>query len=82
MIEVGTDSGLVTHWKITSGVGAATRLGIWISFMIRIRLTTNWIVSDCDLGKVSVCTLSKDCVGLHMHMVGCVCVLNFGTKFF
>ena len=84
MIEVGTDSGLVTHWKITSGVGEPTRLGIyiWISFMIRIRLTTHWIFSDCDLGKVSVCTPSRDCVGLHMHMVGCVCVWNFGTKFF
>ena len=30
----------------------------------------HWIVSDCDLGKVSVYTPSRDCVGLHMHVVG------------
>ena len=40
----------------------------------RIELvTTHWVISDCDLGKVSVSTPSKDCVGLHMHVVGCVC---------
>ena len=38
-----------------------------------VRLTIHWIVSDCDLGKVIVYTSSKDCVGLHMHVVGCVC---------
>ena len=27
-------------------------------------LTVHKIVSDCDLGKVSVCTPSKGCVGL------------------
>ena len=27
------------------------------------RLTVHWIVSDCDLGKVSVCTPSRGCVG-------------------
>ena len=47
-----------------------------------IRLTTHWVISDCDLGKVSVYTSSRDCVELHMHVVGCVCVLNFETKFF
>ena len=31
----------------------------------------HWIVSDCDLGKVSIYTPSRDCVGLHMHVVGC-----------
>ena len=30
------------------------------------RLTVHWIVRDCDLGKVSVCTLSRGCVGLHV----------------
>ena len=50
--------------------------------MTWIRVTTHWVVSDCDLGKVSVCTPSRDCVGLHMHVVGCVCVWNFGMKFF
>ena len=34
------------------------------------RLTVHWIFSDCDLGKVSVYTPSKDCVGLCMHVVG------------
>ena len=28
------------------------------------RLTVHWIVSDSDLGKVSVYTPSKGCVGL------------------
>ena len=46
------------------------------------RLTVHWIVSDCDLGKVGVCTPSRGCVRLHMHVVGCVCACNFGTKFF
>ena len=41
--------------------------------MTWIRLTTHWIVSDCYLRKVSVCTPSRDYVGLHMHVVGCVC---------
>ena len=31
------------------------------------RLTVHWIVSDCDLGKVSVYTQSKGCVGLHVE---------------
>ena len=30
------------------------------------RLTVHWIVSNCDLGKVSVYTQSKGCVGLHV----------------
>ena len=30
------------------------------------RLTVPWIVSDSDLGKVSVYTLSKGCVGLYV----------------
>ena len=50
--------------------------------MTWIRLTAHWVVSDCDLGKVSVYTSSRDSVGLHMHVVGCVCVWNFETKFF
>ena len=50
--------------------------------MTRIRVTTHWVVNDCDLGKVSVCTLSRDCVGLHMHVVGCKSAWNFKTKFF
>ena len=50
--------------------------------MTWIRVTTHWVVRDCDLGKVSVCTPSNDCVGLHMHVVGCVCAWNFEMKFF
>ena len=30
------------------------------------RLTAHWIVSDCDLGKVSVYIPSRGCVGLHV----------------
>ena len=30
------------------------------------RLTVHWIVNDCDLGKVSLYTPSKGCVGLHV----------------
>ena len=33
-------------------------------------MTVHWIVSDCDLEKVSVYTPSKDCVELHMQVVG------------
>ena len=34
------------------------------------RLTVHWIVSDSDLGKVSVYTPSKGCVGLHTGVRG------------
>ena len=34
--------------------------------MTWIRLTVHWIVSDYDLGKVSVYTPSKGCVGSHV----------------
>ena len=30
------------------------------------RLTAHWIVSDCDLGEVSVYTLSEGCVGIRV----------------
>ena len=30
------------------------------------KLTVHGTVSDCDLGKVSVCTPSKGCVGLRV----------------
>ena len=66
------------HWVLVSRQG----LGIWMSFMTLIKLTIHWVVGDCDLGKVSICTPSRDCVGLHMHVVGCVCAWNFGTKLF
>ena len=31
------------------------------------RLAVHWIVSDCDLGEVSVYTPSKGCVGLRVY---------------
>ena len=33
--------------------------------MTGTKLIVHWIVSDCDLWKVSVCTPSKGCVGLY-----------------
>ena len=65
---------LDTHWKLHSVLVSRQELGIWMSFMTWIRLTAHWIINDCDLGKVSVYTPGRDCVGLHMHVVGCVCV--------
>ena len=34
--------------------------------MAWIELTVHWIVSDCDLGEVSVYTPSKGCVELYV----------------
>ena len=34
------------------------------------------------LAGLSYPTRSWSCVRLHMHVVGCVCAWNFGTKFF
>ena len=34
-------------------------------------MTVHWIVSDYDLEKVSVYTPSRDCVKLHIQVVGC-----------
>ena len=73
---------LDTHWKLHVVLVSRQGLGRWMSFMTWIRLTVHWIVSDYNLGKVSVYTPSKDCVGLQMHVVGCLCVWNFETKFF
>ena len=64
---------LATPLEITLGVVSQQALGIWMSFMTWTRLIVHWIISDCDLGKVSVCTPSKGCVRLHMHVVECVC---------
>ena len=57
------------HWVLLSWQG----LGIWMSFMTWTRLTVHWIVSDCDLGEVSVYTPSKGCVGLRVVWIiyGC-----------
>ena len=63
----------VTPSEIALGVVSRQGLGLWMSFMTWTRLTVHWIVSACDLGKVSVCTQNRGCVRLHMHVVGCVC---------
>ena len=50
--------------------------------MTWIRLTVHWIVSNCDLGKVSVYTPSRDCVGLHMHWLDAyVCGISGRNSF-
>ena len=46
--------GLNTPLEIALGVVELVRLGKWMSFMTWTRLTVQWIVSDCDLGEVSV----------------------------
>ena len=62
---------LDTHWKLNWVLVSRQGLGIWMSFMTWTRLMVHWIVSDCDLGKVSFYTPRRDCVGLHMHVVEC-----------
>ena len=57
------------HWVLLGWLG----LGKWTSFMTWTRLTIHWIVSDCDLGGVSVYTPSKGYVGLRVVWItyGC-----------
>ena len=62
---------LNTHWKFHWVMVNRQGLGGWMSFRTWIRLTIHWIVSDCDLGKVSVCTPSKDCVGTWLDAYVC-----------
>ena len=57
------------HWVLLSRQG----LGIGMSFMTWTRLTVHWIVSDSDLGKVSVYTPSKGCVGLYVVRIIYTC---------
>ena len=47
-------------------VGSDSRFGYPLE-MAWIELTVHWIVSDCDLGEVSVYTPSKGCVGLRVY---------------
>ena len=58
---------LDTHWKLHCVWLSRQGLGIWMSCMTRIEWTVHWIVSDCDLGEVSVYTPSKGCVGLRVY---------------
>ena len=44
---------LDTHWKLHWVLVRRQGPGIWMSFMTWARLTVHWIVSDCDLGKVT-----------------------------
>ena len=55
-----------THWKLHRVWSIRQGLGIWMSFMTWTRLTVHGIVSDCDLGEVSVYTPSKGCVELYV----------------
>ena len=55
---------LDAHWKLHWVLVSRQGLGIWMSFMTWIRLTVHWIVSDCDLGKVSIYIVSNSALGL------------------
>ena len=50
----GVTRDLDTHWKLHWVWLNRQGLGIWMSSMTWTKLTVHWIVSDCDLGKVSV----------------------------
>ena len=65
----GLDTPWRLHWVLLSWQG----LGIGMSFMTWTRLTVHWIVSDSDLGKVSVYTPSKGCVGLYVVLIIYMC---------
>ena len=57
------------HWVLLSWEG----LDIWMSFMTWTKSTVHWIVIDCDLGNVSVYTLSKGSVGLYVVRIMYMC---------
>ena len=58
---------LDTPLEITLGVIKPARARYRdMSFMTWTKLTVHWIVSDCDLEKVSVYTPSKGCVGIYV----------------
>ena len=57
---------LDTPWRLHWVLLSWQWLGIGMSFMTWARLIVHWIVNDSDLGKVSVYTPSKDCVGLYV----------------
>ena len=64
---------LETHWKLHWVWLSRQGLGTWISFMTWTKLTVHWIVSDCDLEKVSVYTPSKGCVGVYVVKIIYIC---------
>ena len=55
-----------TPWRLHWVLLSRQWLGIGMSFITWTRLTVNWIVSDCDLEKVSVYTPNRGCVGSHV----------------
>ena len=57
---------LDTPLEIALGVVEPTRARYMDVIHAGPRLTVHWIVSNCDLGKVSVYTQSKGCVRLHV----------------
>ena len=65
--------GLDTLWQLRWVLLSRQGLGIGMSFMTWTRLTVHWIVSDYDLGEVSVYTPSKGCVGLYVVRVIYIC---------
>ena len=65
----GLDTLWKLHWVLLSWQG----LDKWMSFMTWTKLTVHWIVSDCDLGKVSVYTPSKGCVGIYVVRIIYIC---------
>ena len=64
---------LDTPLAIALGVVEPARAQYMDAYMTWTRLTVHWIVSDCDLGKVSVYTKSKGCVGLHVVWIIYMC---------
>ena len=46
------------------------------------KLTVIGLLIIVTLAGLSYLTRSWNCVRLRMHVVGCICAWNFGTKFF
>ena len=65
--------GLETLWKLHWVLLSWQGLGKCMSCMAWIELTVHWIVNDCDLGKVSVYTPSKGCVGIYVVRIIYIC---------
>ena len=58
---------LDTLWKLHWALLSWQELDKWMSFMTWTRLTVHWIISDFDLGEVSVYTPSEGCVGIRVY---------------
>ena len=64
---------LDTPWRLHWVFLSRQWLGIGMSFMTWTRLMVHWIVNDSDLGKVSVYSPSKGCVGLYVVRIIYTC---------